>query len=188
MKIEKTILGPPGCGKTQTNSNLIQDYIQSGIEPQRIACVSFSKKAARESKERVCKDWNILEEDLPYFRTLHSMAFGSLGYKTTDVLRGKDMREIGYQVGLDFASKSTSQDTENDFEWIGNQKGDEYLKIYQLSRSRLQSLEEAFQKEGNYSLNYSELTRLVEAYENYKKVNGKVDFTDMIEEFIKQLM
>ena len=72
MKIEKTILGPPGCGKTQTNSNLIQDYIQSGIEPQRIACVSFSKKAARESKERVCKDWNISEEDLPYFRTLHS--------------------------------------------------------------------------------------------------------------------
>ena len=65
MKIEKTILGPPGCGKTQTNSNLIQGYIKEGIERQRIACVSFSKKAARESKERVCNDWNILDEDLP---------------------------------------------------------------------------------------------------------------------------
>ena len=186
MKIEKTILGPPGCGKTQTNSNLIQGYIKEGIEPQRIACVSFSKKAARESKERVCNDWNILDEDLPYFRTLHSMAFGSLGFKTTDVLRGKDMKEIGYKVGLDFAGKSTGKDTESDFEWIGNQKGDEYLKIYQLSRSRLKSLEEVFQEEGNYNLIYSELTRLVEAYENYKKVKGKVDFTDMIERFIAE--
>ena len=49
----KTILGPPGCGKTQTNSNLIQKYIEEGINPLKIACVSFTRKAATESRERV---------------------------------------------------------------------------------------------------------------------------------------
>ena len=50
MKIEKTILGPPGCGKTQTNSNLIQGYIKEGIEPQRIACVSLVRKRQEKVK------------------------------------------------------------------------------------------------------------------------------------------
>ena len=56
MKIQKTYLGPPGTGKTQNNSNLIREYIRQGIEPERIAGVSFTRKAARESCERVCRD------------------------------------------------------------------------------------------------------------------------------------
>jgi superfamily I DNA/RNA helicase len=44
----KTILGPPGCGKTHTNTLLIRQCIEDGIYPERIACVSFTKKAAQE--------------------------------------------------------------------------------------------------------------------------------------------
>ena len=103
----KTILGPPGCGKTQTNSNLIQEYIKEGVDPNKIACVSFTKKAATESRERVCNDWNIEEDQLPYFQTLHSMAFKSLGYKPSDVIRSSDIKHIGYEVGLDFSSSTS---------------------------------------------------------------------------------
>ena len=127
MNEQKTILGPPGCGKTQTNSNLIHKYIKQGIDPDKIACVSFTKKAATESRERVCKNWNLTEEDLPYFQTLHSMAFQVLGHKPTEVMQSSDIRKIGYEVGLDF--NSSTSDVENDFDFIGYKKGDAYLHL-----------------------------------------------------------
>ena len=52
----KTILGPPGGGKTHTNTLLVKQCIEDGIPPERIACVSFTRKAAQESKARVCRD------------------------------------------------------------------------------------------------------------------------------------
>ena len=58
----KTILGPPGCGKTHTNTLLVKQCIEDGIPPERIACVSFTRKAAQESKERVCRDLGVSEE------------------------------------------------------------------------------------------------------------------------------
>ena len=184
MNEQKTILGPPGCGKTQTNSNLIHEYIKKGIAPDKIACVSFTKKAATESRERVCKNWNLTEEDLPYFQTLHSMAFQALGRKPDEVMRPRDIKNIGQEVGLDFGG--AGMETENDFDFIGYQKGDAYLNMYQLARSKKQDLEDIFQQTGVYKLDYSELTRLIGAYNSYKKAHNKIDFSDMIEQFIKE--
>ena len=39
--------GPPGTGKTTTLLNIIEKSIDEGIAPERIAFISFSKKAAR---------------------------------------------------------------------------------------------------------------------------------------------
>jgi len=51
MTQELLYYGPPGTGKTQNISNLIRDAIEEGIPPERIACVSFTRKAASESRE-----------------------------------------------------------------------------------------------------------------------------------------
>ena len=82
-----TYLGPPGTGKTQNLSNLIRNCLEDNISPERIACVSFTRKAAQESRERVCKDWGLEEDSLPHFQTLHAMAFRSGGYKVDNVMR-----------------------------------------------------------------------------------------------------
>ena len=179
----KTILGPPGCGKTQTNSNLIRNCIEDGIAPERIACVSFTRKAATESKDRVCNDWGIEEKSLPYFQTLHSMAFHDGGYKRGEVMRGKDLKIIGDEVGIPFSYKS-NKDIETDFDHLGISIGDYYLRIYHLARIKMISLESAYQKYGSYNMHWSEFSRLTKAYEEYKRVKGKIDFTDMIETFI----
>ena len=105
----ETILGPPGTGKTQTNSNKIRDCLEQGISPDRIACVSFTRKAAQESRQRVCKDWGIDERDMPYFQTLHSMAFRAGGYSTDEVIGAKDMDEVGDAVGIPFGKKNRSR-------------------------------------------------------------------------------
>ena len=108
----ETILGPPGTGKTQTNSNKIRECIEQGIEPDRIACVSFTRKAAQESRERVCRDWGIDEKDLPYFQTLHSMAFRSGGYSSDEVMGKDDLKEVGDAVGIPFGNKKSNIETD----------------------------------------------------------------------------
>lgn len=182
---EKTILGPPGTGKTQTNSNLVRDCIKNGMDPFKIACVSFTRKAAQESRERVCLDLGLEEDSLPYFQTLHSMAFRAGGYKVDDVVTAKDFIEIGKSVGLSFTNSSKTA-IESDFDIIGYSKGDAYMSIYQISRSLQTSLENCFIEAEDYKLHWTELTRLVEAYEDYKKAKKKIDFTDMIEGFVKR--
>jgi len=178
----ETILGPPGTGKTQTNSNRVRDCIQEGIDPNRIACVSFTRKAAAESRERVSNDWNIDEQDLPYFQTLHSMAYRAGGYKTDDVMSPKDLKTIGMATGVSFGVKNSN--TETDFDNLGVSMGDNYMNLYHLSRSKKLPIEEMYRITGDYNLNFSELNRLVRAYEDYKNAYHKIDFTDMIENFV----
>jgi|TARA_R110002096_G_scaffold113_1_gene534 superfamily I DNA/RNA helicase len=155
------------------------------MDPFKIACVSFTRKAAQESRERVCLDLGLEEDSLPYFQTLHSMAFRAGGYKVDDVVTAKDFIEIGKSVGLSFTNSSKTA-IESDFDIIGYSKGDAYMSIYQISRSLQTSLENCFIEAEDYKLHWTELTRLVEAYEDYKKAKKKIDFTDMIEGFVKR--
>ena len=138
------------------------------MDPFKIACVSFTRKAAQESRERVCLDLGLEEDSLPYFQTLHSMAFRAGGYKVDDVVTAKDFIEIGKSVGLSFTNSSKTA-IESDFDIIGYSKGDAYMSIYQISRSLQTSLENCFIEAEDYKLHWTELTRLVEAYEDYKK-------------------
>jgi superfamily I DNA/RNA helicase len=178
----ETILGPPGTGKTQTNSNRIRNCVEEGIDPDRIACVSFTRKAARESRERVMGDWGIDEKDLPFFQTLHSMAYRAGGYSSDDVMAPKDLKTIGDATGVIFGSKNSNIET--DFDTLGISKGDSYMNLYHLARSKKVPLEEMYRLQGDYKIDFAELGRLVRAYENYKQVYRKIDFTDMIENFI----
>jgi|TARA_R110000787_G_C13438926_1_gene446236 DNA helicase-2/ATP-dependent DNA helicase PcrA len=179
----ETILGPPGTGKTQTNSNRIRDCIEEGIDPDKIACVSFTRKAVKESRDRVVSDWNIDEGDMPFFQTLHAMAYRSGGYSSSDVMGSADLKKVGNDTGILFGSGVSG--VESDFDTLGATKGDSYMGMYHLARSKMIPLEEAYRRQGNHKLNYTEMKHLVRAYENYKTAHHKIDFTDMIENFVR---
>ena len=183
MTHELLYYGPPGTGKTQNISNLIRGVIEDGIPPERIACVSFTRKAASESRERVCKDWGLTEDVLPYFQTLHSMAYHAGGFQSSDVISKDDLEEIGDRVGLSFSAKGRG---DSDFDMLGVSDGDVYLSLYHLARSKKKDLEHVYSEEANHNILWSVLLRLVETYENFKRVRGKIDFTDMIEEFVRR--
>ena len=180
-----TYMGPPGCGKTQTVSNLVRNCIEEGIPPERIACVSFTRKAASESRQRVCNDWGISEDMLPNFQTLHSIAFRGGGFTTKDLLRSSDLNEIGHQIGLVFG-KNKNSNIESDFDQVGLAEGDQLLGLYYLARNKRISIEEAFRRYAHPNMSWPKMKRLVNSYDDFKRVRYKIDFTDMVEKFVER--
>ena len=67
---EQLIYGPPGCGKTYTLMKIIEKELEDGTPPDRIAFVSFTKKAIAEARDRAGVNFNLSAKDTPYFRQL----------------------------------------------------------------------------------------------------------------------
>ena len=95
------ILGPPGTGKTTTLLNLVDEFIQNGIRPKQIGYFSFTKKAATEAATRASEKFGLdIENDLPFFRTLHSSAFNQLGMTKEKMMGHEDYKEFGQKCGI----------------------------------------------------------------------------------------
>ena len=93
------VLGPPGTGKTTTLLNEVDKYLKQ-TDPDKIGYFSFTQKAAYEARDRAMSKFNFSEDDLPYFRTLHSLAFRMLGVKKERVMKHSDYREFGLKCGI----------------------------------------------------------------------------------------
>lgn len=68
------VLGPPGTGKTTTLMGILDELLDRGVNPQRIAFISFSRAAIKEATSRVMRQFEgrIKEDDLGWFRTIHA--------------------------------------------------------------------------------------------------------------------
>lgn len=67
------VLGPPGTGKTTTLLNEVEKEMRSGVPPEHIGYVTFTRKGAGEAIDRAAKKFGFEADRMPYFRTLHSL-------------------------------------------------------------------------------------------------------------------
>ena len=183
--METTIFGPPGTGKTTRLISIVQEEIANGTPPDKIAFVSFSRKAAEEARTRAAEKLGMSAEQMVWFRTLHSLAFQWLGMNGRDVLKGNDYTELGKLLGLEFSANSSVNMSDGTL-FTAGKGGDAYLGLINMSRVRGVSLEQQFSDTNDRKLNFQQAKLVEKALNDYKKAMKKRDFVDMIQDFITQ--
>ena len=125
------VLGPPGTGKTTKLLSLVESYLESGVPPDRIGYFAFTRRAAQEAIDRACLKFNFSKKELPYFRTLHSLAFQQAGLNHSQVITSEKYQEIAewLKIGKFFIGGVTEQGPYKDFGY-----GDKFLEIINVAR------------------------------------------------------
>ena len=171
------VLGSPGTGKTTRLLGVMEAALDRGVPPSRIAFVSFTRAAANEAKERAKARFNLSDDDLPYFRTLHSLAFHQLGAKRSDVLAEEHLGELAELTG-ELTTSPTGEGPAT------RRSADALLTVDHYARTTRQDLREAWYDHGG-ELDWHRLLRFSEAYRLYKSDRGVVDFTDLLADYVR---
>ena len=169
----KVILANAGTGKTRRLIEEVSKELETR-RPEEIAFVTFTRKGAEEGLKRVCSKLMYEPEDLPYFRTLHSLTFHALNLKSNQMFGRLDQRkfnkEFGYMVNR----------CEVDTGKVAPTRDSQYLDFYDLERSGAltsKQLVEADIEKGYYN-------QIVKNYEDFKAREKKVDFFDCLIKYV----
>ena len=172
------IYGPPGTGKTTKLISIMEEYLVNGGRPNRICFTSFTRKSIDEAVSRVQAKFGIIKDQLPFFRTTHSLAMGLSGLKNSDVVQFNHKKEIARFLGLELTTKRSIDGTS-----YGMKDGDKMFHLSDYHRSKQVDLETAWDETGR-ELSFAEVQRFMKAYKEYKDSRLLVDFTDMLERFL----
>ena len=175
----QVILGPPGTGKTSTLLGLLEEELERGTEPERIGFFTFTKQAVQEGKTRAISRFEINKNQLPYFRTLHSLCFLQLGLTKESVLGSSDLYDLNEKLNLRLSGSGTSDEGHIS----GISKDDRLLFIENLARMRQTTLEDQWQ-EVDDAVGWFELERFARGLKLFKEDRLLLDYTDMLQQFL----
>jgi len=169
------IFGPPGTGKTTQLLHIIEKELENGILPNEIAFVSFTNAAVNEAKQRTAKKFKLKQNDMMWFRTIHSLCFTLSRLPGQQVVTPYDLKVFAqiHRV-IDFSGNPRRKE-----------RGDIALEAYNLARAAQIPLKDAWMKSTNWvTHDFSIMEEFVIAYEEWKTATGKVDFQDMIDNYL----
>ena len=177
----EVIFGPPGTGKTTTLVGIAEEEIGRGTPPDRLAYVSFTRRAAEEATARASDRLGLSRDDLPYFRTLHSLCFRALALGREEVLSPLRLREFADGAGV----RITGREWADDGSTHGFTVGDRALFMEGLARVRCLPLREVYCKDDD-DLPWDQVEYVARALAAYKAECGLLDFTDMLSAFLAE--
>ncbi len=151
----------------------MEEALASGVSPTKIGYASFTNKAVDEAKERACEKFGLKPEDLPGFRTLHSLCFNRLGMTKGCVFEGEPKRDFADRMNLTLTEDITD---------YGRTKDDKLFALVQRARVTGGSL---FEMAIEHDEDYKDLDYIRRGLEKYKEIHELKDFPDMIEHALK---
>lgn len=170
----KVLLSVAGSGKTR---RLIEE-VSKELEvrrPEEIAFVTFTRKGAEEGLRRVCNKLMLEPDDLPYFRTLHSLTFHVMNYKANQMFNRLDQKKFNKLYGYNLNR------CEVNAKRVAPTKDTLYLDYYDLERSK--ALTSKQMVEADIELSYYH--QLVQKYEEFKSQECLVDFFDCLINYVQ---
>ena len=182
MNAENTqlIFGPPGTGKTTKLLSIVDELFVKGYTPEEICVVTFTRKGAAEAKQRAIEKFKFTEDRFCWWRTLHSLAFFQLGLSRAQVMGFADYCTLCGQLGISITNKGMSEDGTIS----GLSKGDRLFFMENMARAQMKTLRAYWEENHFEDIYWYELELLQKTLLQYKAVNGKQDFTDIIYSFI----
>jgi DNA helicase-2/ATP-dependent DNA helicase PcrA len=175
------LLGPPGTGKTTTLLDTLRGHLDAGVPPDRIGFLTFTRRAAEEAAGRVAVDFRLEKDALPYFRTIHSLCMRQIGASAGSILEGRKMAEFGDWIG----ERITGHFRMDEGTWSGYEPGDRMLFMDNLARVRRIPLRQLYNEDSD-GLDWSRVERFSRGMREYKDAHRMLDFTDLLEQFVKQ--
>ncbi len=144
--------------------------------PEELAFVTFTRKGAEEGLRRVCSKLMFEPEDLPYFRTLHSLTFHALNLKGTQMFGRLDQRKFNKEFGYNVNR------CEVDTGKVAPTRDSLYLDFYDMERSGALTSEQLAEAD----IEKAYYNQIVRNYEAYKAREEKVDFFDCLIKYVEK--
>lgn len=168
------VLAPPGSGKTLIVTERTRYLIEeSGVRPDQILVITFTRYAAREMKERF--ERLIAGKNYPVtFGTFHSIFYGILkcayGIGANNLMSEKESSVLLQEV-LDQTNIESTPEVEDEEELVR-----ELLREVGMVKNGLYHLKDFHSK----YLTQDEFAEVFRSYEHQKKELKKFDFDDML--------
>lgn len=176
------IFGPPGTGKTTKLLSVMERELET-VSPAEIAFLTFTRHARAEAVDRVEKKFGFKDEQLPFFRTLHAIAYrqraANSGFgRAAMITRPSDMEPISQRLGLTFAGKVKDLD---DYAFLepGGELGDRLLNFDHWRRHKLLTPTTAaayYRGDDPWPV----IERFMVSYDAWKHAEHLLDFTDLL--------
>jgi DNA helicase-2/ATP-dependent DNA helicase PcrA len=155
-----------GAGKTTVLMDELSTMLKT-YRPDEIAFTTFTRKGVETGKERALNiNAHLSVDDLPYFQTLHRMAFHEAKLKKKNIIEPADLvrfnKMFGYNVQFHGAFNNQTDD-------------DKMLSRYDAIRSNATQgvfVHQSYDEERYYYLTKN--------YEKFKQENNLVDFYDCL--------
>ena len=180
------LIGGAGTGKTTELLRIMEAALEHIKDPTLLGFASFTRAARAEAVSRASSAWGVDPEVLSkrgWFRTVHSAVLRCLGgdAKTLITESEKDLHWLSGVFGVNLST--TIDDDVGRTRYIGEPSVASAMNCWSLARTTLQPLEAIIKRMRSIDdevADYARCVQLIEKYESAKRVEGRMDFDDML--------
>ena len=175
------IYGPPGTGKTHRLISRARAYVKIGTPLHKIGYFAFTRKAAKEAKERMPID----DKKLEHFQTLHSFAYNTLGLEEENIMQPFHYEDLGKELGIRVKYSDKYNEEETHYLTCNNP----YFQLIGRAINRDVTIREEFDRNEHdrKEIRWITLKHIHDNFIKYKENYKLQDFNDIINNVLNRV-